>query len=33
MRKGEVNAGFCSGDSRERYYWEDLGVDGRIMLK
>jgi hypothetical protein len=28
-----VNTGFCWGDLRERGRLEDLGVDGRIILK
>jgi hypothetical protein len=30
---GEVHAGFWWGELRERYHLEDLGVDGRIILK
>jgi hypothetical protein len=26
---GDVNGGFWWGNFRERYYFEDLGVDGR----
>jgi len=29
----EVNTGFWWGDMMERYHLEDLGVDGRIILK
>jgi hypothetical protein len=30
---GEVHTGFCWGDLIERDHFEDLGVDGRIILK
>ena len=30
---GEVHTGFWWGDLRERDRLEDLGIDGRIMLK
>jgi len=29
----EVHAGFCWGDLKEREHVEDLGVDGKIILK
>jgi len=29
----EVHTGFCWGDLKEREYLEDLGVDGRTILK
>jgi len=29
----EVNTGFWLGDLMVRYHLEDLGVDGRIILK
>ena len=32
-KTGEVNTGFWWGDMRERGRLEDLGVDGRIILK
>ena len=32
-RKGEVYTGFWWGILRERAYLEDLGVDGRIILR
>jgi len=32
-RAGEVYTGFRSRDLRERDYLEDLGTDGRIVLK
>ena len=30
---GKVHTGFWQGDLRERDHWENLGVDGRIILK
>jgi hypothetical protein len=30
---GEVHTGFCWGDLRERDHLEDLGTDGRKVLK
>ena len=33
MREGEEHAGFWCGNRRERGFLEDLGVDGRIVLK
>jgi hypothetical protein len=30
---GEVRTEFWSGNLRERDYLEDLGVDGRVILK
>jgi hypothetical protein len=33
MKKGEVHAGFRWRKLRERNHFEDLGVDGRIILK
>jgi hypothetical protein len=30
---GEVHTGFYWGDLRERDHFEDLDVDGRILLK
>ena len=30
---GEVHRGFWWGDLRERDHMEDLGLDGRIILK
>jgi hypothetical protein len=30
---GEVHGGFWWGNLKEREYLEDLGVDGRIILK
>jgi hypothetical protein len=30
---GETHAGFLLGDLRERDHFENLGVDGRIILK
>ena len=32
-RRGEMCTGFWWGKLRERYHLEDLGVDGRIILK
>jgi hypothetical protein len=32
-KTGEVHTGFWWGDLRERNHFEDLGVDGRIILK
>jgi hypothetical protein len=32
-RAGEVYTGFRSGDLRERDHWEDLGTEGRTVLK
>jgi hypothetical protein len=29
----ELHTGFWWGDLRERDHWEDLSVDGRIILK
>jgi hypothetical protein len=29
----DVHTGFSLGNLRERDYWEDLGVDGRIIFK
>jgi len=29
---GQVYTGFCSGDLRGRFHWEDLVLDGRIIL-
>jgi hypothetical protein len=31
--RGEVHTGFWWGDLKEIYHFEDLGVDGRIILK
>ena len=33
MGQGEVHKGFWWGYLRERDHFEDLGVDGRIVLK
>ena len=33
LGRGEVHAGFWWGNMRERDHLEDLGVDGRIILK
>jgi hypothetical protein len=33
MGRGEVNTGFWWKTPRERDHLEDLGVDGRIILK
>jgi hypothetical protein len=33
MGRGEVHAGFWSGNLRERDHFVDLGMDGRIILK
>jgi hypothetical protein len=30
---GEVHTGFWWGDLRQIYHLEDLGIDGRIILK
>jgi hypothetical protein len=30
---GEVHTGFWSGDLTKRDYFEDLGIDGRLILK
>jgi hypothetical protein len=30
---GELHVGFWWGDLRERNHFEDLGLDGRIILK
>ena len=30
---GEVHTGCWSGDVRERHHLDDLGVDGRLILK
>jgi len=30
--RGEVYTGFWWGNLRERFHWEDPGVDGRIIL-
>jgi hypothetical protein len=32
-KRGEMHTGFCWGDLRDRDHLEDLGVDGRIILK
>jgi hypothetical protein len=32
-KTGEVHAGFWWGDLRERGHLEEVGVDGRIILK
>ena len=28
-----MHTGFCWGDRRKRVYLEDLGVDGKVLLK
>jgi hypothetical protein len=33
MMRGEVYAGFCWGNLRERDHSEDPGLDGRIILR
>ena len=33
MGEGEVCTGFYWGNLRERDHWEDLDVDGRIILR
>jgi hypothetical protein len=33
MGRGEARTGFWWGNLRERYHWDDTGVDGRIILK
>jgi hypothetical protein len=33
MGAGEVHTGFWRGDMRERDHLEDLGIDGRTILK
>ena len=33
MGRGEVHTGFCWGNLGERDHLEDLGVDGRILLR
>ena len=33
LNKGEVHTGFWWGDLMERHNLEDLGADGRIILK
>jgi hypothetical protein len=30
---GEVHTGFCWEDMRERIHFEDISVDGRIIIK
>jgi hypothetical protein len=30
---GEVHAGFCLENLMERYYFGDLGMNGRVILK
>jgi hypothetical protein len=31
--RSEMHTKFCSGNLKGRYHLEDLGVDGRIILK
>jgi hypothetical protein len=33
METGEVHTGFWWGDTREEHHLEDLGLDGRIIMK
>jgi hypothetical protein len=33
METGEVHTGFWWGDLREKDHLQDLGVDGRLILK
>jgi hypothetical protein len=33
MGRGEVHTGFWCGDLKERDHLEDLGIDGRVILK
>jgi len=33
MGENKVCAGFWWGNLKERYHWEDPGVNGRIILK
>jgi len=33
MGRGEVHAGFWWGNLKERDHLEDIGIDGRIILK
>jgi hypothetical protein len=33
MGRGKVHTGFWCGNLRERAHMEDLGIDGRIILK